>query len=85
MYVTGNESNRDINVVNPLGGTLVHAVTGASIGLNWAQLGGLNISNAINKTNRNVVWLDNSTLTTFTNAGTLTSTTLGQAVNVRGA
>ena len=85
VYVTGNESNNDINVSNPpLGTSQIHSVTGASIGLSGAQLRGLNITNAINQTNRNVVWLDNSTLTTFTNAGILTSTNVGQAINIRG-
>ena len=79
VYVTGNESNNDINVSNPpLETSQIHAVTGASIGLSGAQLRSLSITNAINQTNRNVVWLDNSSLTTFTNAGTLTSTTQGQ-------
>lgn len=86
VYVTGNESNNDINVSNPpLGTSQIHSVTGASIGLSGAQLRNLNITNAINQTNRNLVWLDNSSLTTLTNAGILTSTIGGQAVNVRGA
>ena len=82
VQIVGNEAAKTINITNPLGGRDIHSVLGASIGLNGAQLRSLNITNAINKTNRNILWLHDSILTTFTNAGTLTSTDAGQAVNV---
>ena len=84
VQVTGNETAKTINVANPLGGTDVHAVTGASIGLNGASLGTINVGQNVNKRNRNVLWLNNSILGTFINNGTLTSETTGQAVNLRG-
>ena len=82
VQVTGNEAAKTININTTPGGTDIHSDSGASIGLNGASLGTINVNRNINKTNRNLVWLHNSSLTTFTNAGTLTSTPQGQAINV---
>ncbi|WP_343353949.1 hypothetical protein V3I05_02885 [Helicobacter mastomyrinus] len=82
MQIVGNEAAKTINITNPPGGLDIHSVLGASIGLNGASLGTINVNRNINKTNRNILWLQSSTLTTLTNAGTLTSTTQGQAINV---
>ena len=82
VQIVGNEAAKTINITNPPGGIDTHSVLGASIVLNGASLGTINVNRNINKTNRNILWLQSSTLTTLTNAGILTSTTQGQAINV---
>ncbi|WP_299136242.1 hypothetical protein, partial [uncultured Helicobacter sp.] len=72
VRVIGNEAARTININTTPGGTDVHSVFGASIGLNGAILGRINVGQNVTKTNRNILWLNDSTLTTFTNNGTIT-------------